>query len=100
MGLAVGVYELFSIFVSIIICFVTLPENMTVVNAVPAGTDIKLIDLMLLIMHLKMSTVFVLQFILAQNSLLFSSHGFSGCSFPPLNLLHNLAYQLQICYQN
>ena len=32
MGLAVGVCEFFSIFVSIIIGFVTLPENMTVVN--------------------------------------------------------------------
>ena len=53
MGLAVGVCELFSIFVSIIIGFVTLPENMTVINAVPAGTDIKLIVLMLLIMLLK-----------------------------------------------
>ena len=37
----------------VIIGFVTLPENMTVVNAVPAGTDIKLIVLMLLIMLLK-----------------------------------------------
>ena len=30
-----------------------MPENMTVINAVPAGTDIKLIVLMLLIMLLK-----------------------------------------------
>ena len=30
------------IFVSIVISFVTLLENMTVVNAVPAGTDTKL----------------------------------------------------------
>ena len=45
--------NLCSIFVSIIIGFVTLPENMTVINAVPAGTDIKLIVLMLLIMLLK-----------------------------------------------
>ena len=41
------------IFVSIIIGFVTLPENMKVVNAVPPGTDIKLIVLMLLIMLVK-----------------------------------------------
>ena len=41
-GLAVGVCDFFSISVCIIIGFVTLPENMTVVNAVPAGTDIKL----------------------------------------------------------
>ena len=34
--------NLCSIFVSIIIDSVTLPENMTVINAVPAGTDIKL----------------------------------------------------------
>ena len=34
--------NLCSIFVSIIIGSVTLPENMTVINAVPAGTDIKL----------------------------------------------------------
>ena len=53
MGLAVGICEFFSIFVSIIVGFVILPENMTVVNAVPAGTDIKLIVLMLLIMLLK-----------------------------------------------
>ena len=42
-----------SIFISIIIGFVTLSENMTVINAVPAGTDIKLIVLLLLIMLLK-----------------------------------------------
>ena len=42
--------NLCSIFVSIIIDFVILPENMTVINVVPAGTDIKLIVLMLLIM--------------------------------------------------
>ena len=53
MGLAVGVCEFFSIFVSIIIGFATLPENMTVVNAVPAGTDIKLIVSMLLKLLLK-----------------------------------------------
>ena len=34
--------NLCSIFVSIIIGSVTLPENMTVINAVPAVTDIKL----------------------------------------------------------
>ena len=81
--------NLCSYFVSIIIGFVILPKNMTV----PAGTDIKLIVLMLLIMLL---TVFVLQFIPA---LLFSSHGISGCRFP-LNLPPNLAYQLQMCYEN
>ena len=37
-----------------------------------------------------MSTVLVLQFIPAQNSLLFSSDGISGCRFP-LNLAPNLA---------
>ena len=47
------------IFVSIITGFVILPENMTVINVVPAGIDIRLIVLMLLIMLL---TVFVLQF--------------------------------------
>ena len=46
-----------------------------------------------------MSTVFVLQCIPAQNSLLFSSHGISGRRFP-LNLPPNLAYQLQMCYEN
>ena len=35
-----------SIFVSIIIDFVTLTENMTVINVVDAGTDIKSIVLM------------------------------------------------------
>ena len=45
--------NLCSIFVSIIFDFVTLSENMTVINAVPAGTDMKLIVLMLLIMLLK-----------------------------------------------
>ena len=45
--------NLCSIFVSIIIGFVTLLENMTVIDAVPAGTNIKLIVLMLLIMLLK-----------------------------------------------
>ena len=45
--------NLCSIFVSIIIGSVTLPENMTVINAVPAGTHIKLIVLMLLIILLK-----------------------------------------------
>ena len=45
--------NLCSIFVSIIIGFVTLPKNMAVINAVPGGTDIKLIVLMLLIMLLK-----------------------------------------------
>ena len=64
---------------------------MTVINVVPVGTDIKLIVLILLIMLLL--TVFVLQFILAQNSLPFSSHGISGCRFP-LNLATSLAYQL------
>ena len=44
--------NLCSIFVSIIIGFVTLPENMTVINVVPAGTDINLIVLMLLTMLL------------------------------------------------
>ena len=44
--------NLSSIFVSII-GFVTLPENMSHLNAVFAGTDIKLIALMLLIMLLK-----------------------------------------------
>ena len=53
MDLAVRLCESCSIFVSIIIGFVTLPENMTVINGVPAGTDIKLIVLMLLIMLLK-----------------------------------------------
>ena len=45
--------ESFSIFVSTIIGFVTLTENMTVINVVPAGTDIKLIVLILSIMLLK-----------------------------------------------
>ena len=40
--------NLCSIFDSIIIGFVTLTENMTAINVVPAGTDIKLIVLMLL----------------------------------------------------
>ena len=69
---------------------------MTVINVVPAVTEIKLIVSMLLIMLL---TVFVWQFIPAQNSLLFSSHGISGCRFP-LNLPPNLAYQLEMCYEN
>ena len=34
--------NLCSIFVSMIIGFVILPKNMTVINVVPAGTDIKL----------------------------------------------------------
>ena len=71
--------NLCSIFVSIIIGFLILPENIPVINLVPAGTDIKFIVLMLLIMLL---TVFVLQFFPAQNSLLFSSHGIYGCSSP------------------
>ena len=45
--------NLCSIFVSIITGSVIQPENMTVINAVPAGTDIKFIVLMLLIMLLK-----------------------------------------------
>ena len=52
--------NLCSIFVSIIIGFATLTENMTVINVVPAGTDIKLIVLMLLIMLLK--DVYTIQF--------------------------------------
>ena len=88
--------NLCSIFVSIVIGFVMLPKNMTVINVVSAGTDINLIVLMLLIMLL---TAFVLQFVPVQNSLLFSSHGISGCRFP-LNLPLNLAYQLQMCYEN
>ena len=45
--------NLCSIFVGIIIGSVTLPENVTVISAVPAGTHIKLIVLMLFIMLLK-----------------------------------------------
>ena len=45
--------NLCSIFANIIIGSVTLSENMTVINAVPAGKHIKLIVLMLLIMLLK-----------------------------------------------
>ena len=52
--------NLCSIFVSIIIDFVTLTENMTVINVVHAGTDIKSIVLMLLIMLLK--DVYSIQF--------------------------------------
>ena len=52
--------NLCSIFVSIITDFVTLTENMTVINVVHAGTDIKSIVLMLLIMLLK--DVYSIQF--------------------------------------
>ena len=81
--------NLCSILISMIIGFVILPKNMTVINVVPARTDIKLIVLMLLIM---LFTVFVLQFIPAQNSVLFSSHGISGFRFS-LNLPPKLAYE-------
>ena len=53
MGLAVDYVNFCSIFVIIIIGSVTLTKNITVVNAVPPGTDIKLIVLMLLIMLFK-----------------------------------------------
>ena len=53
MGLAVRLCESLFRFCQYIIGSVTLPENMTVINAVPAGTHIKLIVLMLLIMLLK-----------------------------------------------
>ena len=46
MGLAVRLVNLCSIFVSNIINFVTLTKNMTVINVVHAGTDIKSIGLM------------------------------------------------------
>ena len=84
--------NLCSILISMIIGFVILHKNMTVINVVPAGTDIKSIVLMLLIM---LFTVFVLQFIPAQNSVLFSSHGISGFRFSrfSLNLPANLAYE-------
>ena len=65
--------NLCAIFSSIINGFVTLTKNMTVINVVPAGTDIKLIELMLLIMLLK--DVYC---ILSP----FSSIGISGCRFP------------------
>ena len=53
MGPAVRLCESLFHFVSIIIGFVTLTKNMTVINVVPAGTDIKSIVLMWLIMLLK-----------------------------------------------
>ena len=62
-------------FVNIIFGFVILTENTTVINVVPAGTDS-------ISCSWKMSTVFVLQFIPAQISLSFSSHGIPGCRFP------------------
>ena len=46
MGLAVRLCESLFHFVSIIIDFVTLTENITVINVVHAGTDIKSIVLM------------------------------------------------------
>ena len=75
MGLAVRLCESLFHFCQYHHCYVILAENVTVINVVPSGTDIKLIVLMLLIMLL---TVFVMQFIPAQNSLLF---------IYPLNLL-------------
>ena len=80
-----------SIFVSIIIVIFLSRVTKPVINVVPAGTDIKLIVIILLIMLL---TVFVLQFIPAQNSLLFSSHGISVCRFPLTS--PNLVYKLQM----
>ena len=51
---------------------------MTVINAVPAGTHVKLIVLMLLIMLLKdVYCICVAVYFPTQNSLLFSSHGIS-----------------------
>ena len=48
-----------------------------------------------------MSTVFVLQFIPAQNSLSFSSHGIPGCRFP-LNVPPPLSLEvsIQMCCEN
>ena len=47
MGLAVRLCESLFHFCQYHIGFVTLPENMTVINAVPAGTDIKFYNIKL-----------------------------------------------------
>ena len=84
-------------FLSITLWFVILTEN---VNVVPAGTD------SIFSCSWKLSTIFVLQFIPAENSLSFSSHGISGCRFP-LNVPLRpppppppLKVSTQMCYEN
>ena len=91
--------NLCSIFVNIIIGSVTLPKNMTVINAVPAGTHKinyfnavnNALDGCLLYLS---CSVFLHRILFCLVRMVFLAAG------SPLTSPLNLAYQLQMCYEN